>query len=368
MPVILPAAPRRSTVFREPGLSMTGRDEPAPDDASAAYVRTIAAKGVVTPTDAGTGMRRIPRAASSANAVVQTVVRLSRHAHQKGKDARHSFKEEDMGLRINTNVASLNTIRHLYNTTVRYHKSLEKLSSGLRINRAGDDAAGLAISERLKSDIRALNQAARNAGDGISLVQTAEGALDEVHNIMLRLRELAEQSMNGTLSDTERGYLDAEYQDLLLEITRIADTTTFGGVNLLNSGLPIAIQVGIGTTPQDQVVVNLPVGMDAIGLGLLSGIGTAADAANAMDEIILAVDTVAAARGDFGAMQSRLESAIRNINNIVENLSAANSRIRDVDIASETATMTSLRIMQEAGVAVLAQANLSASLALALLQ
>ena len=309
-----------------------------------------------------------PRAASLPDTVARTLVRLSRREDHKGKDARHCLKEEDMGLRINTNVASLNTIRHLYNTTDRYHKSLEKLSSGLRINRAGDDAAGLAISERLKSDIRALNQAGRNAGDGISLVQTAEGALDEVNNIMLRLRELAEQSMNGTLSDTERGYLDAEYQDLLLEITRIADTTTFGDVNLLNSGLPIAIQVGIGTTAQDQVVVNLPVGLDAIGLGLVSGIGTAADAANAMDEIILAVDTVAAARGDFGAMQSRLESAIRNINSIVENLSAANSRIRDVDIAVETATMTSLRILQEAGVAVLAQANLSAGLALALLQ
>ena len=138
-----------------------------------------------------------------------------------------------MGIRINTNIASLNTQRHLYNSTMSFYKSMEKLSSGLRINRAGDDAAGLAISEGLKSDIRALDQASRNAADGISMLQSAEGAMDEVSNILLRMKELAEQSLNGTLSDTDRGYLDSEFTALSSEIDRIAGGTEFNGVFLI---------------------------------------------------------------------------------------------------------------------------------------
>ena len=152
-----------------------------------------------------------------------------------------------MGIRINTNVASINTTRHLSNSTMAFGKSMEKLSSGLRINRAGDDAAGLAISENLKADIRALNQAARNGADGISLVQTAEGAMDEVSSILLRMKELAEQSMNGTLTDTDRSYLNSEYTALSSEIDRISDSTEFNGVSLLDGSLDVDIQVGIST-------------------------------------------------------------------------------------------------------------------------
>jgi flagellin len=272
-----------------------------------------------------------------------------------------------MGIRINTNVASINTKRHLYNSTMSFGKSMEKLSSGLRINRAGDDAAGLAISENLKADIRALDQAARNAADGISLVQTAEGALDEVSSILLRMKELAEQSLNGTLTDTDRGYLDSEYTALSDEIDRIAGGTEFNGVNLLDGNLDVDIQVGISTGTNDQVGVALSTNMDASTIGISAGIDNASDAATAMDEIDDAITEVVTARGDFGAIQNRLETSIRNINMTSENLSAANSRIRDVDVAAETSRMTSFQILQQAGVSMLAQANMTTGLAMSLL-
>jgi flagellin len=274
-----------------------------------------------------------------------------------------------MGIRINTNVASINTQRHLYNTTINFNKSMEKLSSGLRVNRAADDAAGLAISEGLRSDIRALEQASRNASDGISLVQTAEGALDEVSTILLRLRELTEQSLNGTLTDSERGYLDSEYQALLEEIDRIAASTEFNGISLLDgSGGSVAIQVGINTNAYDSIAVDLATNRDSTTLGLTTGVGTAADSATAMGQVLAAIDAVSAARSDFGAIQNRLESSIRNINNQAENLSAANSRIRDVDVANETSRLTSFQILQQAGISMLAQANLTTGLAMTLLQ
>jgi flagellin len=275
-----------------------------------------------------------------------------------------------MGIRINTNIASINTRRHLYNATTAYGKSMEKLSSGLRINRAADDAAGLAISEGLKSDIRALEQASRNASDGISMVQVAEGSLDEVSNILLRLRELAEQSLNGTLTDVERGYLNNEYQDLLDEIDRISDSAEFNGQKLLDgSGGLVAIQVGIGTATYDQIQVDLSADLDsAAGLLLTADISTAANAATAVDEVTSAVDNVSSARSSFGAIQNRLETSIRNINNQAENLSAANSRIRDVDVARETSNLTSWQILQQAGVSMLAQANMTTSLAMSLMQ
>lgn len=273
-----------------------------------------------------------------------------------------------MGIRINTNVASINTRRHLYNTTINFGKSMEKLSSGLRINRAADDAAGLAISEGLRSDIRALEQASRNGSDGISLVQTAEGALDEVSTILLRLRELAEQSLNGTLTDSERGYLDAEYDALLEEIDRISASTQFNGINLLSgAGGSINIQVGIGTAAHDSIAIDLATNRDSTTLGLVDGIGNVTDAATAMGQILTAIDTVSEARSDFGAIQNRLESSIRNINNQAENLSAANSRIRDVDVASETSRLTSFQILQQAGISMLAQANMTTGLAMTLL-
>ncbi len=272
-----------------------------------------------------------------------------------------------MGLRINTNVSSLNTQRHLANTSSKFSKSMEKLSSGLRINRAGDDAAGLAISEGLKADIRSLDQAGRNAADGISLVQTGEGALDEVSNILLRMKELAEQSMNGTLSTTDRGYLDSEYTALSSEIDRIAASTEFNGVSLLDSSLDVDIQVGIGTASTDQVNISLGTNMNASGIGISAAVDTVSAATTAMGEIDTAIESVTTARADFGAVQNRLESSIRTISMTSENLSAANSRIRDVDIAKETSSMTSYQILQQAGVSILAQANMTSGLAMALM-
>ena len=277
-----------------------------------------------------------------------------------------------MGIRINTNVSSINTRRHLANSTNMMGKSMEKLSSGLRINRAGDDAAGLAISENLKSDVRALDQAARNAADGISMIQTAEGSLDEVSNILLRMKELAEQSLNGTLSNTDRGYLNTEYTALTSEITRIRDNTEFNSVKLLSgAGGAVKIQVGIGTATADSVSVSLTANYAAApasGLGLASQIGTATRAGVAMGQIDAAISRVVQGRGTFGAIQNRLESSIRNINMTSENLSAANSRIRDVDVAHETSLLTSYQILQQAGVAMLAQANMTTGLAMSLLQ
>ena len=279
-----------------------------------------------------------------------------------------------MGLRVNTNVGSLNAQRHLYNTSTKFNKSLEKLSSGMRINRAGDDAAGLAISESLKSDIRALQQASRNAADGISMLQVAEGALDEVSNIMLRLRELAEQSATETLGSAERGYLDQEFQDLLSEITRISDTTEFNGQTLLDGAAgSLDVQIGIGTTSNSQVTMSFATDMDAAGLGLTASTinvgGTDNTAAlAAISAIEGATSTVSSKRAEFGAVQNRLETTIRNIGMTTENLSAANSRIRDVDIASETSKMTSLQILQQAGISILSQANQTPQLAMMLLQ
>ncbi len=272
-----------------------------------------------------------------------------------------------MGIRINTNVSSINTQRHLANSTNAFGKSMEKLSSGLRINRAGDDAAGLAISEGLKSDIRALDQAARNAADGISMIQTGEGAMDEISSILLRMKELTEQSMNGTLSNTDRGYLNSEYTALNNEIDRIAEGTEFNSVGLLDGTLDVSIQVGIGTTSVDQVAVVLTTNMDSTGIGTLTGINNASDAGTAMGEIDSAIEAVVTARGNFGAIQNRLETSIRNTNMTSENLSAANSRIRDVDVAYESSKMTSFQILQQAGVSMLAQANMTTGLAMSLL-
>ena len=280
-----------------------------------------------------------------------------------------------MGLRVNTNVASLNAQRHLYDTTSRFQKSMERLSSGMRINRAGDDAAGLAISEGLKSDIRALQQASRNAADGISLVQTAEGSLDEVNNILLRLRELAEQAATETLGEEERGYLQDEFAQQLDEIDRIASTAEFNGIKLLDGTVTsLNVQVGIGTdVTTSAVTIDLSQPMTSSDLGLTSGTihidGTnGANALSAIAAITDATGAVSSVRAGFGAAQNRFETSIRNINMTAENLSAANSRIRDVDVALETSTMTSLQILQQASVSILSQANTTSQLALNLLQ
>jgi flagellin len=280
-----------------------------------------------------------------------------------------------MGLRVNTNVGSLNAQRHLYNTTMNFQKSMERLSSGMRINRSGDDAAGLAISESLKSDIRALQQASRNAADGISLVQVAEGSLDEVNTILLRLRELAEQSATETLGQDERVYLDNEFQELLDEINRISTTAEFNGIMLLDGSMgTLEVQVGIGSDAATSAVpIDLNQIISADDLNLTSGtvniLGTNGDMArSAIDLITAATGIVSSVRAGFGAAQNRLETSIRNIGMTAENLSAANSRIRDVDVALETSNMTSLQILQQAGVSILSQANMTSQLALNLLQ
>ncbi len=277
-----------------------------------------------------------------------------------------------MALRINTNVASINAQRNLTNTTNRLNRSLERLSSGLRINRAADDAAGLAISENLKADIRALEQSNRNAGDGVSLVQVAEGALDEVSGILVRMRELAQQAANETMGASERSYLNNEFSSLSSEIDRIANSTEFNGTNLLDgSGGSVDIQVGLGTSATDRISIDLSNTMDTTGLGLNTASLSGADNTNALSAITAiesAINTVSSVRADLGASQSRLESAMRSIQNTIENYSAANSRIRDADIAAETSSMTSAQILQQAGVSVLAQANSSPQMALLLLQ
>ncbi len=274
-----------------------------------------------------------------------------------------------MGLRVNTNVASINAQRNLLNTTNRLNRSLERLSSGLRITRASDDAAGLAISERFRSEIRSLGQAERNANDGVSMLQVAEGALSETSDILTRLRELAVQSANGTLGSEERATLQDEFGALVEEVDRIAAVTEFNGANVLNdTSVAITFQVGINNTANDQLTVT---GVDAtasgVGISALD-ISTVSGAQAALGTLDSAINQVSSLRAQFGATQNRLESAIRSLRVSIENTSAAESRIRDVDIASETAELTRNQVLQTAGVAVLAQANVSTQAALALLQ
>ncbi|MEB2344431.1 MAG: flagellin [Deltaproteobacteria bacterium] len=274
-----------------------------------------------------------------------------------------------MGLRVNTNVASVNAQRNLVNTTDRLNRSLERLSSGLRITRASDDAAGLAISERFRAEIRSLSQAQRNANDGVSMLQIAEGALNETSGILIRLRELSIQSANGTLGSGERTTLNDEFQALVGEISRIAAVTEFNGTQVLNGGSSVSVtfQIGTNNTANDRITVT---GVDATASGVgVSGLSitSASGAQAALSAIDSAIDTVSNLRAQFGAAQNRLESAIRSIAVAVENTTAAESRIRDVDVASETAEMTRNQVLQQAGVAVLAQANVSTQAALRLL-
>jgi flagellin len=274
-----------------------------------------------------------------------------------------------MGLRINTNTSSLNAQRNLSMSTEALSRSLERLSSGLRITRASDDAAGLAISERLRAEVRAYDQASRNALDGISLLQVAEGALNEVSGILVRMRELSIQSANGTLGATERATIDQEFQDLTDEIDRVAAVTEFNGTLLLDGSAPtVDFQVGTGSTANDVISVT---GVDATSTGLaITGLDltSAANALTANTAVEAAIDSLSALRGGFGTAQNRLESTIRSIAVAMENTSAAESRIRDVDVASETAKLTRAQVLQQAGISVLAQANVSAQNALSLLR
>ncbi|MEZ6195027.1 MAG: flagellin [Planctomycetota bacterium] len=271
-----------------------------------------------------------------------------------------------MSLRINTNVYSLNAQRNLSTQSAKLGKSYARLSTGLRINSASDDAAGLAISERLRANTRSLEQAGRNANDGISLIQTAEGALDESSNILGRLRELSVQASNGTLGTQDKTTLQQEFSNLRSEIDRIANSTSFNGTNLLSGSTTITLQVGEGTTSgTDTIDVSFSAsGSSALGLASLDISSSPSAAITAIDT---AINSVSKLRGDLGAAQSRLESTTRNIANRVENLSAAESRIRDVDVAKETADLTKNSILQQAALSILAQANVAPQSALSLL-
>jgi flagellin len=279
-----------------------------------------------------------------------------------------------MGLRIATNVSSLTAQRHLSNTRRLLDQSLERLSSGYRINRAGDDAAGLAISEKLRAKTRGLIQAQRNASDGISLIQVAEGGLNEVQNILVRLRELGVQAASDTIGKEERRYLDEEFANLKEEIDRIANVTEFNGTVLLDgTGGSLDFQVntgGLNLLGVDRITFNAfksDVNTDKLGLDDL-GVATKVDAQRSLNIIDGAIEKVSSTRGELGAIENRLSSTIRNLSVSVENLSAANSRIKDVDIASETSELTKNSIMTQAGVSVLAQANSVPQMALQLLQ
>ena len=272
-----------------------------------------------------------------------------------------------MGLRINTNVAALNAQRNLNSVSTRLEGNFSRLSSGLRIATAADDAAGLGISERMRANIRSLGVAGRNAQDGLSVTQTADSAIQDVSNNLSRMRELAVQSSNGTMTTNDRTTLDAEFQELLLEIDRVADQTTFKGLNLLDgSASSLAIQVGanagetISIALQDVTTVILAIDTQDV--------TSLANATTALTAIDAAIDTVATSRGALGASQNRLNSAISTISNARENMSAAESRIRDVDVATETADLARNSILQQAAVSVLAQANTQPQLALRLLQ
>lgn len=276
-----------------------------------------------------------------------------------------------MGLRINTNVASLNAQRNMMGTKLGLDKSLERLSSGFRINRAGDDAAGLAISENLRAQIRGLKQASRNAQDGISLVQVAEGGLNEMSSILIRLRELAVQSASDTIGPVERQFLNVEYDQLVSEMDRIADGTEFNGTTLLSgTGAILDFQVGIRNDPQiDRISFDASkadANSAALGVNLTS-VADKASAQNSLSAVDSAITSVAAMRADFGAIQNRLQSTVNNLAIAHENLSAANSRVRDVDVAEESAELMRNNILLQAGTSVLAQANQTTATALTLL-
>ncbi|GAA1917214.1 flagellin Hag [Microbacterium aoyamense] len=275
-----------------------------------------------------------------------------------------------MGLQIATNVGALNAYRNLSANQSDVSKSLEKLSSGLRINRAADDAAGLAISEGLRSQVNGLNVATRNAQDGISVIQTAEGSLTEVHSILQRVRDLAVQAGNDSNNADSRAAISTEIEALGEELTRVAASTNFNGIKLLDgSNASLTFQVGAGSTAaEDQIAVTLT---DFSGLGATIGALDVSDAANALTSIA-AVDaeivSVSTARADLGAQQNRFESTINSLQVSAENLAAAKSRIADTDMAAEMVRYTASNILQQAGTAMLAQANQSGQGVLQLLR
>src|SRR6195952_1501482 len=268
------------------------------------------------------------------------------------ESARDDIKEIPMSLRIQNNVEAFNAQRNLVANSDKMSKAMEKLSSGYRITRAADDAAGLAISEKLRAQIGGLGQANRNAGDAISMVQTGEGALNEVHSMLQRVRELAVQYKNGTLSTGDRQAIQSEVNQLKSEIERVGTDTEFNGTKLLNSAGTVSFQIGAGDG-QQITAATISVGAQvSSAVFALSASGTSDIA-----EIDTAINNVSAARADFGAVQNRLEHTVSNLASYQENLTASESRIRDADMAEEMTKFTKLQILQQAGTSMLAQAN-----------
>ena len=274
-----------------------------------------------------------------------------------------------MSLYVNTNVSALNAQRQLFDVSNKLSTSFERLSSGFRINSASDDAAGLQISDRMTSQIQGLNQAVRNANDAISLTQTAEGALSEVTTSLQRIRQLAVQSQNGINSSADRVALQKEVSALKTEMSRIATDTQFGGVDLLSG--TYSAKFLVGANGGQTISVNLSrtgggYGTSGLSLSNLS-VSSVSGASAALTSIDSAISTIGGARADLGALQNRFQSTIRNLSNISENVTAARSRIRDTDFASETAELTRNQIIQQASVSVLSQANQRPQTALSLL-
>jgi flagellin len=274
-----------------------------------------------------------------------------------------------MSLRINTNIMAMNTHRTMQMTDLALSKSLEKLSSGLRINRASDDAAGLSISENLRGQVRGLAQAERNAQDGISLINTAEGALNEIHSILQRMRELSVQAANGTLTSSDRASVDTEVQALLSEIDNITSYTKFNGMSLLDAAYDFTFQVGANN---GQTLLFTTSAVSATGLGLIGGaadlsVTSQTGAQNALTKLDAAIAQESSVRSGFGATSNRLEHTINNVAISRENLAAAESRIRDVDMAAEMTQLTRHQILMQSGTAMLAQANVQPQNVLSLL-
>jgi flagellin len=273
-----------------------------------------------------------------------------------------------MGLRINTNVDGFNAHRNLASTSVKLGKSMEKLSSGFRINRASDDAAGLGIAERLRAQINGYAQAARNAQDGISMANTADSGLNEIHSMLQRVRELAVQYQNGTNDNAARSAISAEAQALGTQITSVIANTQFNGINLLNNTTATTLQVGPNAGNTMTITgVNVTTTMGTLNINaLFPTAGTAGTAT--ISAVDTAITAISGFRGTFGAVSNRLDYTINSLGVAQENLMAAESRIRDVDMAQEMANMTRLQILQESGIAMLSQANMKNSSVLRLLE
>ncbi len=271
-----------------------------------------------------------------------------------------------MAINIHTNVTSLQAQRFLGANSMAQAKNVQKLSSGFRINSAADDAAGLAISEEMKADLRSLQQAGRNANDAVSMIQTAEASMGEISNILGRMRELAMQSASDGVTDTQRGYIDVERTELVAEIDRIAGEAEYNGTSLLDGTLSATFQIGLDAG--DTISVAQATALDGTGLGVDgTDFTTQAGASADLADIDTAIERVSGFRAGFGAKQNRMDSVTNNISVTYENLAAANGRIRDVDVASEMASMTKNQILVQASTSMLAQANSFPQTALSLL-